>query len=232
MTTEQLHDALNLLDDSLISKVDTLRQQGRPKPSHPPRWGLLAACLCVILVGTFALRSLTFGSGKDGASSTGMSNPPTTGASGGSADPNVSAGNASSSPGDSPISSPGYGTGTPITDNVPTDSTISASNSLIIRVDSWQTDGFHGTIVSEEGDTIFRPGHEILVLFSEDAEIIDQDGSLLPYGKQQLSGENYVPTGSLLFVKFTSFDFNESTQSYDCIYASYVMPKDLYDRQK
>jgi len=230
MTTEQIHDALSLLDNDLVAKVDVLRQQGRPKTSHPPRWGLLAACLCLILLSTFLLRPSV---GPDGSSSTGMS-PPITGASGGAAEPGGSKGNSSVAPGDPPSPSPGYGSGTiPGTDNASTGSTTIASNSLIVRVDSWQTGGFYGTILSEDGDTVFRPGQELLVLFSKDTDIIETDGSIFSYGEQDLGAEtSSLPEGSLLLIEFESFEFNEITHTYDRIYAKSVMPKDLYDSRK
>lgn len=55
MNTEQLHDALNHLDDDLIEAVDTLRSQKKKKlPLF--RIAGLAACVC-LLVGIGFLRS-------------------------------------------------------------------------------------------------------------------------------------------------------------------------------
>ena len=57
MKPEQIHDALNFLDDSLIEETDRQRQRKRPSPWK--KWTALAACLCLVIAGSFAVLVLT-----------------------------------------------------------------------------------------------------------------------------------------------------------------------------
>lgn len=49
-----LSDALNDLDEDLISETDKLRQRSKSEKKRLIRWGAAAACLCVVLLGTWA----------------------------------------------------------------------------------------------------------------------------------------------------------------------------------
>ena len=57
MKPEQIHDALNYLDDRLIEETEKLRQKKRPSPWK--KWTALAACLCLVIAGSFAVLALT-----------------------------------------------------------------------------------------------------------------------------------------------------------------------------
>lgn len=66
MMAEQLHDALNLLDDRFLEEARESREQTRPRRPAWQRWGALAACLAVtIFVGTRALPKPTGPSGEN-----------------------------------------------------------------------------------------------------------------------------------------------------------------------
>lgn len=56
MRPEQIHDALNFLDDGLIEETEKLRR--KKHPSHWKKWAALAACLCLVAAGSFAVLSL------------------------------------------------------------------------------------------------------------------------------------------------------------------------------
>lgn len=53
MNQDNIHDALNLLDDELIEEVSKIRDQRKKKKIIWVRWGTLAACFCLILVGVY-----------------------------------------------------------------------------------------------------------------------------------------------------------------------------------
>ena len=57
MRPEQIHDALNDLDDELIEETAELRN--RKRPFAWKKWTALAACICLVLAGTFTVLSLT-----------------------------------------------------------------------------------------------------------------------------------------------------------------------------
>ena len=59
MKPEQIHDALNSLDDRLIEETDRLRN--RKRPSQWKKWTAMAACLCLVALGTAAAFALNRG---------------------------------------------------------------------------------------------------------------------------------------------------------------------------
>lgn len=50
MTSEKLHDALNLLPADLVAETDALRTQPKKPQVHWQRWAAMAACLAVVLL--------------------------------------------------------------------------------------------------------------------------------------------------------------------------------------
>ena len=57
MTSEKLHDALNLLPADLVAETDALRTQAKKPQVHWQRWAAMAACLAVVLLaGTMVSR--------------------------------------------------------------------------------------------------------------------------------------------------------------------------------
>lgn len=50
MTSEKLHDALNLLPADLVAGTDALRTQPKKPQVHWQRWAAMAACLAVVLL--------------------------------------------------------------------------------------------------------------------------------------------------------------------------------------
>ncbi|MBQ7916974.1 MAG: hypothetical protein IJ315_09370 [Firmicutes bacterium] len=61
MKVEQIHDALNLLDDSIVQQVGRVRSKKRQRWYS---WAAVAACFCIIVVS--ALRAVSFGAGGSG----------------------------------------------------------------------------------------------------------------------------------------------------------------------
>ncbi len=67
MTSEKLHDALNLLPADLVAGTDALRTKPKKPQVHWQRWAAMAACLAVVLLaGTMFSRLL----GRMGSSKT------------------------------------------------------------------------------------------------------------------------------------------------------------------
>ena len=61
MRADNIHDALNLLDDSIVQQVERVRSKKRQRWYY---WAAVAACFCIIAVG--ALRAMSFGAGGSG----------------------------------------------------------------------------------------------------------------------------------------------------------------------
>lgn len=53
MTSEKLHDALNLLPADLVAGTDALRTKPKKPQVHWQRWAAMAACLAVVLLGGY-----------------------------------------------------------------------------------------------------------------------------------------------------------------------------------
>ncbi len=69
MKSEQLHDALNLLDNDLIEAVDVHRTGYRKHGLTWVRTALLAACLCVVAASVWLLPKMAENTVKDSACS-------------------------------------------------------------------------------------------------------------------------------------------------------------------
>lgn len=61
MTSEKLHDALNLLPADLVAETDALRTQAKKPQVHWQRWAAMAACLAVVLLACTTTFSYFFG---------------------------------------------------------------------------------------------------------------------------------------------------------------------------
>ena len=61
MTSEKLHDALNLLPADLVAETDALRTQVKKPQVHWQRWAAMAACLAVVLLAGTTMFSYFFG---------------------------------------------------------------------------------------------------------------------------------------------------------------------------
>lgn len=59
MNQDNIHDALNMLDDELINEVSKLRDLRKKRKSMSARLGAIAACLCLFMVSVYV-----FGSGQ------------------------------------------------------------------------------------------------------------------------------------------------------------------------
>ena len=59
MNQDNIHDALNMLDDELINEVSKLRDIRKKRKSMSVRLGAIAACLCLFMVSVYV-----FGSGQ------------------------------------------------------------------------------------------------------------------------------------------------------------------------
>lgn len=148
MSLDDMHDALNLLDDDMVEAVDLLRNNRKKRKVHWTRWISLAACLCIGVISLYAAgRLLT--PAKDGASGdVGAENEMLYG--------NQEDGNA----GETVI----YGAGIDI-----------ASSSVLLEVQEMQDHGFMGR-VTESGETgDFAQGDVLHVSFGEEIDTESQE---------------------------------------------------------
>ena len=53
MNQDNIHDALNMLDDELINEVSKLRDIRKKRKSMSVRLGAIAACLCLFIVSVY-----------------------------------------------------------------------------------------------------------------------------------------------------------------------------------
>lgn len=69
MNQDNIHDALNMLDDELIHKVNKLRENSKKRKNMSMRLGAIAACLCLFVVSVYVFGSgqLRFGGTQKGS---------------------------------------------------------------------------------------------------------------------------------------------------------------------
>lgn len=75
MNQDNIHDALNMLDDELINEVSKLRDIRKKRKGMSVRLGAIAACLCLFIVSVYVFGSgqLKLGGAKKGAAEEDMS---------------------------------------------------------------------------------------------------------------------------------------------------------------
>lgn len=69
MNQDNIHDALNMLDDEMINEVNILRDMRKKRKNMSMRLGAIAACLCVFMVSVYVLGNgqLKLGGGSKGS---------------------------------------------------------------------------------------------------------------------------------------------------------------------
>lgn len=152
MSLDDMHDALNLLDDDMVEAVDALRYNRKKRKVHWARWISLAACLCIGVISLYGAGRL-FATQNDGATEC------------------VGAGKETENEmfyGDQEDGNAGetviYGAGIDIT-----------SSSVLLEVQEVKTHGFTGR-VTESGETDdFAQGDVLSVAFGEEIDAESQE---------------------------------------------------------
>lgn len=184
MNHEKIHDALNLIDDSMIEEVDRLRASGRK--SRKLRISLIsaAACLCILLLGV----AIT--------ASSGLLRPDNVVSD--SAYPEITENRNNSDKTDGEYytfgnsGSPDYAAPQP--DETP---------SVLVKISSWQDDGFTGTVAGIVDTTKYSVGTQVKVIMGEHICIVTPANNGYHYTQRTPEPADF-PAGSVVRVQFGS----------------------------
>ena len=242
MKPEQIHEALNLLEDDLVEATDALRNKtdlhgktflkrsfpnNKDKKKRPwIKYMSIAACFCIVIVGVYAWgrHEGIFLNGIVSDGEAGTSANENTEFSDGKSGIDTLDGDVKLLDGD--------------TDKFDgtTDGSIAVGEvpSVLVRIDAWQENGFKGVIAGIADTDIFEIGTEISVSFKENISV----GIPVTNGMQFEKGapdEEDFPVGSVVRVQFTGNELikdssDSSGNDKYVIYAELVAPWENEER--
>lgn len=193
MNSEQIHDALNYLDEDLILSVEQLRNGSR---KIRKQWAAIAACLCLLITGAFAAR----GFGLFPISQT----PPTP--------TNATPTNATQA---TPTDAPTIPTGAGVTDGSQSTSQVDETTSplaptgilecpsILITISAWENSGFLGEVSGFVDTDSIPMGTTVAVHFTSNISTDVLHGNVLYWTPGAPDADDF-PVGSTVCVRFCS----------------------------
>ena len=187
MNIDNLHDALNLLDDDLIHEVDVLRSERKQQTIKRSRkwlvrWTSLAAAFVIFVVSAYAVSVLLlrgFGGAKKSDSSVMV-------------EENTVTDNSSAATGESK----------------------SEACEIKVEVTELKNEGFVG-VIKESGDTeTYTVGTELTVVLMEDKWLVEGDAIDVQY-KDYETDDVAFPVGSVVIVRFMPQENTRSNDGTD-----------------
>ena len=179
MNPEQIQDALHYLNEDMIGAVDALRKNRRNRLWR--RWGAMAACLCLAVVGTV----LVWHSGLLHSSGTEVVGVPTV-----QTEQETMA----------PPNQNGLDSAPDTMGNV-TDVPTGQAPSVLVCIETWEYNGFSGRVMEDEITGNFQPGQTLTVKFSEHVGIEYVDGEFASFVMGAPTPEMF-PEGTVVRVRF------------------------------
>ncbi len=203
MNIDNLHDALNLLDDDLIQEVDVLRserkQQGRRHSRKwSVRWTSLAAGFVLFIVSAYAVGALWmrgFGGAKKSDSSV-MVEENTVG-------DHIKEESIVDKTGDADENAMPSQQESTVTDNssAVTGESKSEAREIKVEVTELKNEGFIG-VIKESADTeTYTVGTELTVVLMEDKWLVEGDAIDVQH-KDYVTDDVAFPVGSVVIVRF------------------------------
>ncbi|MBE5948356.1 MAG: hypothetical protein E7261_04925 [Lachnospiraceae bacterium] len=243
MKQEQIHDALNLLDDDLIEAVDALRgneelndnsfreksfEKNKEKRNIPwLKYMSIAACLCVVILGAFALRNYKYNMpGNDKCNSV-----DDTTANDEDLDSMVNDDGLTGGPNDGLDGEVVDGATTDFPDAGATDvgANIGEVPSVLVRIDTWREDGFAGVVAGIVDTDIFSVGADIRVFFNEDISVGIKTNDGMRFKKGAPDKADF-PVGSIVRVQFVkreqATEDTDNTKHAGTIFAELIAMSD------
>lgn len=225
MNIENIHDALNFLDDDLIEAVDKLRNDAKEQKEWTNkrkvtwvRWLSVAACLCIVasiyITDGFSLMSFKGASSdsvqmKDESDSTSAEN-----------ESKEVAGENSTAEVEVETDK----------DQITDKSTVEMP-SVLIEIVSWQENGFVGTVAGIVDTNIYAVGTEVVVKFSETVFIGEAIDNEMQY-REGIPNSTDFPEGSVVSVQFYESETitdDEHTNSHIVIlYVGEIHPENIH----
>lgn len=221
MNIDNLHDALNLLDDDLIHEVDVLRSERKQQTIKGSRkwivrWMSLAAGFVIFLVSAYAVSTL-FLRGFGGAKKS---------------DSSVMVEENTTIKGDSPTTEEDKGAlpsqqESTVTDNSSAATGESKSEACEIKVEvtELKNEGFVG-VIKESADTeMYTVGTELTVVLMEDKWLVEGD-TIDVHHKDYVTDDVAFPVGSVVIVRFMPQEITKPNDGTDTENTEYILYAD------
>ena len=155
MREDLIHDALNLLDDDLISEVECLRSRKKSRTKQWMSWAAMAACMCIV-IGSILNGRLPVGIGQNSESADmeHMSNS--------------AGGNEEAAESELPIQAEGL-----INEEKAENESMREVPAFLVEIEEWRGEGFFGTIVGIVDTEIYPVGTPVFVEMPESLKLAD-----------------------------------------------------------
>lgn len=217
MNIDNLHDALNLLDDEFIEEVDKLRTKRKRRKNLSMRWLSLAACFCIVILGVYVLAS--FGhwqniATKDSACTESITEDSIL-------DQNAMVKDEiEDSTGDTDAKQESISDSTDSSNNTSEDTTEMPS--VLVEIVEWTDVGFNGKIVGIVDTTTYAEGTEVHVVFENTIYVGEPIENGIHYVKKIPNAADFS-VGSVVRVQFYE---SESENEVVVLYVGEIAPTD------
>ena len=221
MNIDNLHDALNLLDDDLIEEVEVLRSERKMQVQRRSkkwivRWMSLAAGFVIFLVSAYAVSTL-FMRGFGGAKKS---------------DSSVMIEENTTIKGESPTNEEDKEALPPQEESTVTDNSSAATGEskseareIKVEVTELKNEGFVG-VIKESADTeTYTVGTELTVVLMEDKWLVEGDTIDVQH-KDYVTDDVAFPVGSVVIVRFMPQENTKPNNGTDTENTEYILYAD------
>ena len=227
MNIDNLHDALNLLDDNLIEEVEGLRSERKQQTKKHSRkwvarWTTLAAAFVLFVVSAYAVGALWmrgFGGAKKSDSSVMVEEN--------TVKDNIKEENVVDNAGDADENVMSSQQESTVTDNSSAATGESKSEACEIKVEvtELKNEGFVG-VIKESADTeTYTVGTELTVVLMEDKWLVEGDAIDVQH-KDYVTDDVAFPVGSVVIVRFMPQENTRPNGGTDTENTEYILYAD------
>ena len=217
MNIDNLHDALNLLDDELIEEVEVLRSERKVQVKRRSkkwilRYASLAACVllcvvCVYAVGGFFLNVLTGGKKSDNSAGVG-------------ADSSIKGESATIETEQDALQSQDSVTKSE-NESTATGEAKSEAREIKVEVTALVREGFVGIVTESDDTEMYGKGTELTVVFLEDKSLVESGAVDMQY-QEYVADDVAFPVGSVVIVRFMQQNVVDTESEEIMLYADSV----------
>ena len=222
MNIDNLHDALNLLDDELIEEVEVLRNKRNLEAKRHikkwvARWTRIAAGLLLCFVSVYAIGSLfskEVGGGKKSDTSSSVVGEGT----------NIELENKGNADGKDHYEHVTDGSSSDDNTSTGTGESTSDAREIKVEVTALVREGFMGIVKESADNELYAIGTELTVVLPEEYQI-GENGTTNVGHKDQEIGDVAFPVGTVVIVRFMMQENtvpNDGTETTNILYADEI----------
>ncbi len=219
MNIDNLHDALNLLDDELIEEVEVLRKKRNLEAQRSirkwvSRWARVAASLLLCFVSVYTVGSLFlkgFGGNKKSDTSTGIVGE-------GTSIESENKGNVDDKDHFEEVTD---GSGVDENTSTGTGESTADAREIKVEVTALVREGFVGIIKESADKELYTVGTELTVVLPEEY-LIGGNGTTNVGHKDQEVGDVAFPVGTVVIVRFMEKEGTDTSNIEHMVYADEV----------